>query len=207
MTEPVAASPLAHREPLTAERVSVSETAFLGMLSLRGRPATIGEQAASALGAPLPSAVGETAVAGNITALWLGPDDWLLVTPPGNEAALGTKLSDALTGTHHQLTDVSDYYTAIDVTGAAARDVMSKLMVIDLHPRALKPGMIVATVCAKANVWLHVTGSADRPVLRLIVRRSHADYLWCLIAESGREFGLPPQLPVGRVKLHLPHFE
>jgi heterotetrameric sarcosine oxidase gamma subunit len=207
MTEPVAASPLAHREPLAGDQANVSETPFLGMLILRGKPALIGDKAASALGAPLPDAVGETAEADRNTVLWLGPDEWLLVTPPGDEAGLCTKLSDSLPGTHHQLTNVSDYYTAIDVSGTAARDMLSKLMVIDLHPRALKPGMAIATVCAKANVWLHVLPGDDIPVFRLIVRRSHADYLWCLIAEAGREFGLPPQTPIGQMKLHLPHFE
>lgn len=207
MTEPFAASPLAHREPLAAEQANVSETQFLGMLILRGKPALIGDNAASTLGAPLPDAVGETTVADGSTVLWLGPDEWLLVTPPGDEAALNEMLSDALAGTHHQLTDVSDYYTAIDVSGTAARDMLSKLMVIDLHPRVLSPGMAIATICAKANVWLHILPDGDPPVFRLIVRRSHADYLWCLIAEAGREFGLPPQTPVGQVKLHLPHFE
>jgi hypothetical protein len=44
----------------------------------------------------------------------------------------------------------------------------------------------------------------DAPDFDLIIRRSHADYLWCLLALAGREFGLPEQKPEGRVKLATP---
>lgn len=207
MTEPFATSPLAHRTPLAADPVRLAEVSFLGLITLRGVPDAVEGGAAKVLGTALPSGAGATAWANELAVLRLGPDEWIIVTPPDTERALIEKLRQALAGTHYQLVDVSDYYTAIDIAGEKAWKLLSALVTVDLHPRAFTPGMAVATLAAKANVWLWRREDGDGPAFRLFTRRSHADYLWCLLAEAGREWGLPPEDPIGRVRVHLPHFE
>ncbi len=127
-------------------------------------------------------------MAGDAAALWLGPDEWLLV-----EA-----LPVALEG-HHQVVEVGDYYTAIEVAGTPARTLLAKLITLDLHRRAFPLGGVAGTLLAKAPVWLWCTGD---DAFLVLVRRSLADYAWCLLADAGREWGLPAEAPIGRVTLH-----
>jgi len=192
---------LAHREPLAA----LKEKPFEGKLILRGKLELIGSAAASVLAAPLPAKVYETATGKRAVAQWLGPDEWLIATAPGDEAALLADLSTALSAWHVQAVDVTDYYTTIALSGAHARDMLMKVTTTDFHPRAFKPGMGITTNFARTVAWTRQTGDT---AFDIIVRISMADYLWCLLAEAGHEWGLPLQTPKGGdVKLHLPHFE
>ena len=65
---------------------------------------------------------------------------------------------------HHQLVDVSDYYTIIEVAGPKAREALMKLTTLDLHPRAFKPGMVTGSVFGRANamIWLPLDDAARR---------------------------------------------
>ena len=206
--DPHARSPLAHREPLTGDALHVAERPFEGMLVLRGEAADLDAAFARTTGLALPRACRATARAPKMTALWLAPDEWLLVTPTLAEAAaLAPRLAAALAAHHHQLVDVSDYYTAVEAGGPATRQALAKLVAVDLHPRAWRRDEVLGTLLAKAAVQLWLVADeadADGPTVRIIVRRSLADHVWCLLAEAGREWGLPAITPVGRVPLEMP---
>jgi len=199
MTDPRRRSPLAHRMPIRAASgaVSLAEWPFLSKLIVRcqaGRDATAVEAVA---GVALPTTACTSATAGERSLLWLGPDEWMLVAPDGEAAALETDLRAALTGPHTQVVDVSDYYTVITLTGARGRDVLARLVTIDLHPRHFAKGRVVGTLAGSANIiiWLRDESAAAGPVFDLIVRWSMADYLWCLLADAAAEFGCPRQEP------------
>jgi sarcosine oxidase, subunit gamma len=209
--KPQMCSPLQHREPLAAgAAVTLVECPFQGLLMLRGGLDQMDVPARKCLGMSLPKKVGTITGDATVSAICFGPDEWLLVTGSEDEHSLHAKLSAELEGLHHQLVNVSDYYTTIELSGINARELLAKLVVIDLHPRAFAAGHAVATLLARANVWLWLNGGRDGgldPSFRIVVRRSLADYVWCLLSEAGREWGLPMQLPIGRVKLRLPHLE
>jgi len=201
---------LAHREPLAADGAAIVERPFEGKLILRGDRAAMSSAAAQVLGANLPGQVHETSSGLRGTAQWLSPDEWLLITPPGAELALSKVLGAALAGQHHQIADVTDYYTTIELSGAHAREMLMKIATVDFHPRAFKAGMGVTTNFGRATPFLRQSRDDALPggaAFDIVIRISMADYLWCLLAEAGREFGLPVQIPKGLVKLHLPHFE
>ena len=71
-----------------------------------------------------------------------------------------------------------------------------KLTTLDLHKSKFGPGDVAGSNFGGSTATLHMT-SDDPPAFDLYVRRSFADYLWCALAESGREFGLPEQTPRG----------
>ena len=67
--------------------VTLGERRFLGKINLRGQPTKkFRDAVAGALGVAPPTAPNTATGDGAPTALWLGPDDWLIVTPPGAEA-------------------------------------------------------------------------------------------------------------------------
>jgi len=210
MSEPTRTSPLGHRAPLDSGdgKARLTEKPFLGLLQLRGAPAVIAEAVETTTGATLTNSPNTSTGRNGISLMPLGPDEWIVRTPAGEGRDIFAAIDEALTGTHHQLVDVGAYYTTIEIAGARARDLLAKIAIVDLHPRAFGPGDGVASVFAKAAGWLIMTRGDDvddGPAFELITRRSHADYLWCLLAESGREWGLASQQPIGREKLHLPH--
>lgn len=208
MTDARARAPLAHRAPIEGEAIRLAERPFEGLAILRGEREVVGPPFAAATGLELPPACRGTARGPGLTALWLAPDEWLLATPSLAEAgALEAELAAALAGRHHQLVDVSDYYAVLEVAGPAVRALSAKLVAVDLHPRAFRRDEVVGTHLAKATVQLWLVADEDDgggPALRVVVRRSLADYVWCLVAAAGREWGLAPVTPVGRVPLHSP---
>lgn len=212
-------SPLQHRRPIDdgSSQARLAEKPFHGVVVLRGEPRAIGPGAEGVLGFALPAAVKQSARAGGTAAIWLAPDEWGVVTEPDQQSNVIDELSQSLSGIHHQVVDVSDYYTIIEIVGQRARDLLAKVTTIDLHPRAFQVGDAVATSFAKTTGWLVLTkttaNTSDGPTapnsdhFQLVVRRSFADYMWCLLAEAGREWGLPEQDPIGQVHVYLPHFD
>ena len=59
-------------------------------------PAAGGRAVGAVLGCVLPINANTVTSAAEVTVLWLGPDEWLLVTNPGEEAALIGRLREAL---------------------------------------------------------------------------------------------------------------
>ena len=213
MSERLAATPLrrsvlAHRRALVVNsgEVRLAEIPFLGKFILRADRHAVVEPLRSALGLGLPFDPLTSSSSGDTAFLWIGPDEWMLVTAP--EAADGRARAAAatLTGLHHQFVDVTDYYTTIEVAGLPARALLMKLTTLDLHPRAFKPGMTTGSLFGRtqATIWHTADDAEERgPVFRLFVRWSMADYLWCLLADAGREWNIPEQVPVTGERLTL----
>jgi sarcosine oxidase subunit gamma len=205
MLDPRRRSPLAHRMPIRSESgaVSLAEWPFLSKLILRCQAGRDASAVEGATGVALPTEACTSATAGERALLWLGPDEWMLLAPDGEVAALEASLAETLTGPQTQIADVSDYYTVITLTGPRGRDVLAKLVTIDLHPRHFAKGRVVGTLAASANIviWLRDESAAAGPVFDLIVRWSMADYLWCLLADAAAEFGCPAQEPRGGERL------
>jgi sarcosine oxidase subunit gamma len=191
-------SPLRHRAAIAAAggALRIAEAPFIGKLILRGAPAAVADAVQGALGLPLPDALSSTAT-GDAAALWLGPDEWMIVSAEAQAAEVSAKAAAGLAGRHHQVVDVGDYYTVVEARGEKARPALMKLTTLDLHPRAFRPGMVAGSVFGRANatVWLR-QDQEEAGVFWLFIRWSMADYLWCALADAGREWGLPQQIPI-----------
>ena len=125
--------------------------------------------------------------AGLPRALWLGPDEWLVVTDDDDDATVAD-LTDALARQHAQVVDLSDARAIIGLAGPHARDVLMKGCTLDLHRRAFRAGYCTRTLLAKAQVILHQI--SEGPDYDLYVQRSIAEYLWAWLEDAGLEFGV-----------------
>ena len=190
-------SPLAHRaEELAAAPVGLRELPLLAQVAVRlhdapgAPPRRAGSPAgaavvASALGFPLPGVPNTTTGDATRRALWLGPDEWLVVGPAGDAEALEALLAGALSRDLGSVVGLSANRTVLELRGPHARDVLAAGCSLDLHSRAFAPGRCAQTLLARAPVILEQTG--DEPVYRLFVRGSLAGYLadWLLDAAAG----------------------
>lgn len=175
-------SPLARRPwPHAAGRLAASERPYLGHINVRGRGEEFAGAVAGVLGVPLPAVANTVAAAGELVACWLGPDEWLVMTPPGQEAEVAAKLRAALGTIHSAVAEVGSGQTVIVLQGPAAREVLAMECPLDLFAPAFVPGACAQTRLAKAAVLLR---PVDAATIELVVRRSFADYLWTWLADA-----------------------
>ncbi|PPS63134.1 sarcosine oxidase subunit gamma [Pseudomonas sp. BRM28] len=168
--------------------VTLREKKFLGHLTLRGNahdPAFVsGVQ--QALGLELPVAL--TVVAsGEASLQWMGPDEWLLIVPGGEELAAEQKLREALDGQHIQVVNVSGGQTLLELSGPRVREVLMKSTSYDVHPNNFPVGKAVGTVFAKSQLVIRRTGE---DTWELLIRRSFSDYWWLWLQDACAEHGL-----------------
>ena len=173
------------------DAVVISERPFQGHLNLRGDLEDAGFMSAveSVLGFGLPTGPNTVAANGELLALWLGPDEWHVVTPPAAQTPILDSFEAALNGTHFAVTDVTGGQTVITVSGPCARDVLAKGCPLDLHPTAFKPADCAQTLLAKANVLIRCVDDTP-PSFELIVRRSFAEYTALWLNDAGLEYGV-----------------
>ncbi len=152
---------------------------------LRGRTEAI-EAAGGAFGAAMPRDACRAANAdGGRAALWLGPDEWLLLTPQADSVALAAALERAMEGQAHSLVDVSQRQTGIEVSGGNAAAALNAGCPLDLDTEAFPVGMCTRTVLGKSEIVLWRTAPE---AFRVEVWRSFAAYVWGLLNEASREF-------------------
>jgi sarcosine oxidase, subunit gamma len=118
-------------------------------------------------------------------ALWLGPDEYLLVAPDAEERTLARALSEALDAVPHSLVDVSHRQTGLEIAGPHAADILNSGCPLDLDLAAFPVGMCTRTVLAKAEIVLWRTAS---DVFRIEVWRSFTDYVVRFLNEAANEF-------------------
>ena len=188
---PLAHLRLAARAAGAAEGAGVRLSAepFLAQLALRGSgDAGFAAAIEVALGFAPPLVPNRAAEVGPLRALWLGPDEWLVVAPESEGAALAKRLHDALRGQHFALVDASEVRAAIALTGPRARDTLAHGTALDLHPRVFGPGQVAQTLLARMPVILHQRDASPR--YDLYVAASSAEHLWLWLEDAARDYGV-----------------
>ncbi len=150
-------------------------------LILRGRAAAIAA-ATVPLGFALPQRPCRAATLGARSALWLGPDEWLILALAGDP--VGAAMEQALRGFPHAVVDVSHRQCAIEVSGPGAADLLNAGCPLDLDDAAFPVGMCTRSVLGRSEIVLWRSGAA---VFRLEVARSFADYVRRFLAEAARD--------------------
>ena len=156
---------------------------------LQGGPAAraaVGE----AFGVPLPESPCRANSVESRAALWLGPDEQLLLAPAEDTQILAVGLEAALSGIAHSLVDVSHRQIALQVSGPHASAILSTGCPLDLDPAEFPPGMCTRTLLGKADIVLWRTGAAK---FHLEVWRSFTGYVSALLLEAAQDFVTPVQ--------------
>lgn len=186
-------SPLAHAADRFAAAgrksggtLRLAELPFLAQVNVRIDPKSPAAEAVGlALGVPLPLEPNTVNQGGELAVLWLGPDEWLVVGPPGSAGKLEARLREAAGEEPASVVDVSAQRTTLLVAGPRARDLLAHGCSLDLHPRSFEAGRCAQTTLARAQVVL-VPRHEHKPGFWVLVRSSFAGYLadWLLDATS-----------------------
>lgn len=182
---PDAASPLDTllAAPLPGSALRLAAEPVAARVSLRLRePGAIG-WVGEALGVALPREANRSNTAGGLSALWLGPDEWLLVSTDEDGVSLSARLSAAIGATPASVVDVTHRSVTLLVSGPGAADALAAGCPLDLAVRAFPVGAATRTVLGKTEIVLQ---RLDDARFRLDVWRSFAPYVVGLLREEAR---------------------
>lgn len=166
------------------EAVTIATLPPAARLAVRAG-AVAAEALGRAYGVTLPTEPCRAAAVTRRFALWLGPDEWLLIADGADGNALAAELTAGLGGEPASIVEVSDRNVAIEVSGPAAADVLSAFNPLDLDETAFPVGMCTRTVFAKAEI---VLWRPQADVFRIEVWRSFAPYILGQLDEAAREY-------------------
>jgi sarcosine oxidase, subunit gamma len=202
----VTAEPLARTAPLAAwgdalgalpDGVQITPLPFVAMIDIRLDPTgsaavAVGEY----LGVALPTAPSTYAESETATAIWLGPDEWLITSPFRTPEQLETGLREAVgaggtavdgAGFPGSVVDVSAQRTTLWLRGEHVRDLLAGGCSVDLHPRLFGRGAAVQTLLGQAGVVLMALDDTGTHY-QIVVRSSFAGYLIAWLLDAATEY-------------------
>ncbi len=186
MSELIRQTPLAHRETPANLSIGLREITGHGMIDLRGdgKDKKFLAAAKAVLGFDLPKMPRSTAAWGDLKALWLSVDQWLILCPLDKADDLLASLRKQLGGIHSLAVNVSDMRAILRVEGEGAREVLLKGTSLDLLSDDYSAGTCRRMRFAEIAALLDVV---EDNVFDIYVFRSYADYAWDFLLATARK--------------------
>jgi len=117
-------------------------------------------------------------------ALWLGPDEWELIGPIAEHAAIEETISRVVIEPH-SLADISHRNSGVVVRGAKVEIVLNAAIPLDLDIGAFPVGMCTRTLLGKTEV---VLWRRARDTFYIECFRSFIPYVHAYLFEAAREY-------------------
>ncbi|TGQ33880.1 MULTISPECIES: sarcosine oxidase subunit gamma [unclassified Mesorhizobium] len=180
-----AVTPSAERRPalagqeLSATGVKLAVLPPAERISLRAPEASVAALS-KALGVTLPRKPKTSVAKAGRTALWLGPDEWLVLDQAAKDPLADCAKVTAL----HSAVGISNRNVAIAVTGPAAAATINAGCPQDLSLDAFPVGAASRTILGKVEIVLLRT-AAD--AFRVECWRSFSDYVFTFLSEAARD--------------------
>jgi sarcosine oxidase subunit gamma len=171
--------------PGTAPGLQLESSAsdIVELAALRGRGHDV-ERIALGRGVQLPP-LGRARVASDHLALCVRPEHWLILTPPAAAGAGAAAWQAACAGLGAAL-DQSSAFSALELSGGAAREVLVRSCRIDLDAQAFPLGAACATIMVQVPVILVALASG----VLLLTPASTARHLREWLVATAQPFGL-----------------
>jgi sarcosine oxidase, subunit gamma len=177
-----ARSPLEGYAFPTGPRFTSSEAPRAARFILRGAEA-VRIACGMAFGVEPPSRLGPAGESEGRAALWLGPDEWLLIADGADAADIGAMLESVLEGTAHSLVDVSHRQIGLIASGAAAARILNAGCPLDLDLKAFPVGFATRTLFDKVEIVLWRRAETN---FHIEIWRSFAPFVAGSLAEAAR---------------------
>ena len=183
MSEP--RTPLARARLESGHVIRIAERGPVGQVTLRADLAdrAVARAVEKAAGVAVPERL-SARFEGARAAVWMAPDELLLLCAYDEAPALVAALDEALTGTHHLALDVSDARVVFALEGARVAEVLAKGAPVDLAPAAFPVGRARRTHLAgvAAAFWRRAESEWE-----LVCFRSVARHVFDWLAQASRE--------------------
>ena len=178
-------------ESHTYNNFSMKEKTPVAKINLRGslENKDFASRVGKILGMILPKEACSTSTKEQITCMWLGPNEWLLVSndtvdKESNDYELKQLLFKDISKTNlGSVTNVSDHYTIFNLTGSNIFEILSKGSPYNFNSENFADNKVVQTILNHVDVTIH---RKTKDNIDLYVRRSFSDHLWAWIKDSAR---------------------
>ena len=167
--------------------LTVSEISPLMKLNLRGKSrdflTTIGQN----INIILPLEANTSASSENYTAIWLSPDEWMLVSnrtvnKENNNYEIEKLLFNKISKTNlGSVVDVTDQFVLFELEGSKIYELFSSGSPFDFNDFKEKKGSTTQTLLNNIDVTIHNKGEN---LVNLFVRRSFSEHLYSWINDS-----------------------
>ena len=181
-------SPLSNKEKITSTELMLESLSFIGKINLRikydDRESL--KMVSEYLNYDLPNSSGEVQGNNETRTAWLGPDEFLIQCTKDETSNIINELTDILGNSFYSLTDVSDYYLTIRLSGKKSIEVLSKGCPLNFKKYLNAKDTCAQSYISKATVF--IDRLADDQIFDISVRWSFAEYLWEWLEDASLEF-------------------
>ena len=175
-------SPLHDARPVEGMH-RLSELILCGKINLRGDASDTQfcKAVETVTGLALPFDANTSIANNRFQLFWLGPDEWLLHLDLQQLETTLTALRADMESIHHAITDVSDYFTVLTLSGPQSQEILASGTPLDIREAHFKAGQCAQTLFGHASIllWRH-----DAQSYRMQVRWSYAQYLYTYLEQS-----------------------
>ncbi len=167
--------------------ISVKEISPTMKLNLRGNKREFFTNIGKNLNMLLPSEANTSTISDKLTAIWLSPDEWMIVTndevkKDTNEYHLNeTLFNDISKSNLGAVIDVTDQFVQLEIKGKNIYEIFSAGSPFNFNEFKDKKGSSTQTILNHIDVIIHNKGDE---IVNLFVRRSFAEHLWSWIDDS-----------------------
>ena len=135
----------------------------------------------------LPTEANTTTKGDTLTALWLSPDEWMLISNEIISEETNTyKVEDNLINNILKaklgaVTDVSDQFVMINIKGSKVFDLFATGSPFNFNEFKNKKGSVIQTILSHIDVIIYLTEINN---VNLLVRRSFSEHLYSWLNDS-----------------------
>ena len=173
--------------------VTIEELSLSGKINIRGKSSDkeFMKNIGSALNLVLPIEPNVRIFNNNISIMWLGPNEWLVITPENEKGGIISLLNSNLNPQKTAITDVSFNRTILRLEGEKVFTLLSKFLVANLE-KILKTNFSVAqTIFIKIPVLFVRNNTDEEPTsLDLHLNRSHTKYVYELLVDGSKNLNI-----------------
>ena len=173
--------------------VTIEELSLSGKINIRGKSSDkeFMKNIGSALNLVLPIEPNVRIFNNNISIMWLGPNEWLVITPENEKDGIISLLKSNLNPQKTAITDVSFNRTILRLEGEKVFTLLSKFLVANLE-KILKTNFSVAqTIFIKIPVLFVRNNTDEEPAsLDLHLNRSHTKYVYELLVDGSKNLNI-----------------
>jgi len=166
--------------------ISVKEISPVIKINLRGKKREFLTNVGKNLNIILPSEANTSTTSDKLTAIWLSPDEWMivsneLVSKETNKYELQEMLFNSISKTTlGAVIDVTDQFVQLELKGKDIYEIFSAGCPFNFNQFKEKKGSTTQTVLNHIDVILH---HKDENIVNLFVRRSFAEHLYSWIED------------------------
>ena len=181
-------SPLSSKIAVDSKAVKLESVSFVGKINLRIKEEDSESRkiVSEFLRYDLPNFSGEVQGNNETRTAWLGPNEFLIHCLDAEKFNIINKIRDILGNGFYSVTDVSDYYITIRLSGEKSIEVLSKGCPLNFKQYLNIKDSCAQSYISKASVF--IDRLADHQIFDISVRWSFAEYLWDWLEDASKEF-------------------